>query len=224
MAPRMPIQRPPQLVIFDCDGVLVDSEPIANRLFAEHLTRAGFEMTTEEAVCALKGLSMASCVALIKRRFGRALPTGFVAALQAATLEALAREVTAVAGVHGALDRIPCPTCVASSGEHEKMRITLGRAGLWPRFEGRIFSATEVARGKPHPDLFLHAAARMRVPARDCVVIEDSRPGVEAAIAAGMRVLGFAGASEADRGALERAGAIAFTDMSELPARLGFAA
>jgi HAD superfamily hydrolase (TIGR01509 family) len=212
----------PGLVIFDCDGVLVDSEPIANRVFAEHLTAAGFPMTTEEAIRALKGRSMRQCVELLERRFGRALPERFVETLQAATGVAFARELRPVPGIAEALDRIACPVCVASSGEHVKMGFTLGLTGLLPRFDGRLFSATEVARGKPAPDLFLHAAARLGVAPEACVVIEDSALGVEGAVAARMRALGFAGASCTDPAALAAAGATLFGSMEELPALLGF--
>ena len=216
----------PALVIFDCDGVLVDSEPISNRLFVEHLNRAGFPFTLEECYRELLGRSMASCEALLVARFGRPLPEGFVPALQADTYATLAAEVEAMPGIAATLDRLDVaglPYCVASSGEFAKMRATLGRTGLLPRFEGRMFSATQVARGKPHPDLFLHAAGAMDVTARNAVVVEDSVPGVQAAKTAGMRPLGFAGGAHADRGALAAEGAEIFTAMSALPAKLGLA-
>jgi len=216
----------PALVIFDCDGVLVDSEPISNRLFVEHLNRAGFPFTLEECYRELLGRSMASCEALLVARFGRPLPAGFVPALQAETYAALAAEVETMPGVPAVLDVLEVAGvhyCVASSGEFAKMRATLGRTGLLPRFEGRMFSATEVARGKPHPDLFLHAARAMNVTASDAVVVEDSVPGVQAAKAAGMRPLGFAGGAHANRDALAAEGAEIFTAMSALPAKLGLA-
>lgn len=214
----------PVLVIFDCDGVLVDSEPISNRLFVEHLNRAGFPFTLEECYRELIGRSMASCEALLVARFGRPLPEGFVAALQADTYAALTAEVEAVPGVSVALDALEAagvPYCVASSGEFAKMRASLGRTGLLPRFEGRMFSATEVARGKPHPDLFLHAARRMGAQPSDCVVIEDSIPGVQAAVSAGMRPFGFAGGAHGDAEGLAAEGAELFTEMAALPALLG---
>jgi HAD superfamily hydrolase (TIGR01509 family) len=130
----------------------------------------------------------------------------------------LRAELKPVPGIHDALARIATPSCIASSGRPEKMRVTLGLTGLWERFEGRIFSAVEVARAKPFPDLFLHAAARMGATTRACVVVEDSPRGVEAGVAAGMRVLGYAGRTDAR--ALASAGAEVFTDMRELPERL----
>ena len=119
-------------------------------------------------------------------------------------------------GVVDALDTITVPSCVASSGTHEKMRFTLGLTGLYERFAGRIFSVSEVARGKPAPDLFLHAASRMAVPPERCAVVEDSRYGVEAARAAGMRAFGYAGGL-ASRGSLDGPRTIVFDDMRDLP-------
>lgn len=216
----------PALVIFDCDGVLVDSEPISNRLFVEHLNRAGFPFTLEECYRELLGRSMASCEALLATRFGRRLPEGFVAALQADTYAALAAEVEPMPDVAATLDAIEAagvPYCVASSGEFAKMRASLGKASLLPRFEGRMFSATQVARGKPHPDLFQHAARSSGVSPEGCVVIEDSIPGVQAATAAGMRAFGYAGGAHADGTSLAAEGAEVFTAMAALPRLLGLA-
>ena len=214
---------PPDLVIFDCDGVLVDSEPIANRIFVEHLARHGIALTIEAALRDLVGRSLPACVALLEERHGRRLPDDFSTVLQAATMQAFATELRPVAGVAGALDRIACATCVASSGAPQKIRRSLDLTGLLPRFEGRLFSASEVPRGKPHPDLFLHAAARMGHPPARCVVVEDALPGVQAAVAAGMRVLAYAGAAHADAARLGAAGGEVFTAMAELPGLLGFA-
>jgi len=215
---------PPDLVIFDCDGVLVDSEVISNPLFVAHLNRAGFAITLEEANRDLIGRSMASCLALLAQRFGKPLPEGFLDDLQVETFAALAEQVEPVEGVTAAIGRIEAAgiaTCVASSGEHAKMAVTLGRTGLLGRFEGRIFSATEVARGKPYPDLFLYAATRMGVAPAACAVVEDSEPGIRAAVAAGMRPLGYAGSPIARPEALAAAGGTLFRRMAELPALLG---
>jgi HAD superfamily hydrolase (TIGR01509 family) len=214
----------PALVIFDCDGVLVDSEPISNRQFVLHLNRAGFPLTLEEAYRDLVGRSMASCEALLAARFGRKLPPGFVAALQADTYAALAAGVEAVPGIESVLDRLEqagLPYCVASSGEFAKMRTTLGRTGLLCRFEGRMFSATEVARGKPCPDLFLHAAGRMGVAPAACAVVEDSLPGIQAAAAAGMASYGYVAWGHADRAGMAAEGARLFDRMADLPGLLG---
>ena len=208
-----------ELVIFDCDGVLVDSEPISNRVLAEVLTESGLATTLESSMRDYMGRSWTACVEIFEARLGRPLPPLFAERFWTRVEAALRAELQPVPGIHEALARIPTPTCVASSGRPEKMRITLGMTGLLPRFEGRIFSALDVARAKPWPDLFLHAAARMGAAPATCVVVEDSPRGVEAGVAAGMRVLGFAGRTEA--AALEAAGAEVFRDMLELPERLG---
>ena len=211
---------PPDLVIFDCDGVLVDSEPVSNRIFVQHLERHGIAMTVEAALRDLAGRSLPSCVALLEERYETKLPHDFIAVLQADTMQAFASELKPVRGVAEALDRISLATCVASSSAPAKIRLSLSLTGLLPRFDGRLFSASEVARGKPHPDLFLHAASRMgHAPARS-VVVEDAVPGVQAAVAAGMRVLAYAGAAHADVPALRAAGGEIFTDMADLPALL----
>lgn len=203
------------LVIFDCDGVLVDSEPLANRVMTESLRSLGLEIDYEEVCRTFLGLSMARCVEIIEERLGRPLPEGFVDRLQARTFEAFRGGLRPVEGVSRALGRIDVPVCVASSGEHEKMRLTLGLTGLLDRFEGRIFSATEVQRGKPHPDLFLHAARSLGARPDRCVVVEDSPPGVLAARAAGMAALGYAGGDGGE--GLAAAGARLFHSMAELP-------
>jgi len=203
------------LVIFDCDGVLVDSEGVANRIFAEELSRIGLVLD-EETVCRrFVGLSMARCVKLVEEQLGRPVPQGFVARLQRRTFDAFREGLRPIPGVEDALRRIEIPVCVASSGEQEKMRLTLGLTGLLGRFEGRMFSATEVARGKPAPDLFLHAARSLAARPDRCVVIEDSAPGVVAARAAGMAALGYAGRGNRDE--LAEAGARVFDSMQELP-------
>lgn len=205
----------PALVIIDCDGVLVDSEPIANRVLAAHLTRAGLPTSYDDSIAAYIGLSLEAVLKLAEERHGRRLPADFAATLQAETFAAFARELRPVDGVVAALDALPWPSCVASSGTHDKMRLTLGVTGLLPRFEGRIFSSAEVARGKPFPDLFLHAASRMGAAPADCVVVEDSRFGVQAARAAGMAVLGYVGGATARPLAAD--GAVEFSDMRALP-------
>jgi HAD superfamily hydrolase (TIGR01509 family) len=206
---------PFELVIFDCDGVLVDSEPISCRVLTEHLGAAGFPMTAAEVERDCLGRSWASNVAVIEARFGRPLPGGFQPRYQADLFAAFDAELRAVPGVERALDAVAMPTCVASSGTHERIRHTLGLTGLLARFDGRIFSATDVEHGKPAPDLFLHAAASMGAAPERCAVIEDSPAGVQAARAAGMTVLGFAARSDPARLADE--GARTFAAMAELP-------
>jgi HAD superfamily hydrolase (TIGR01509 family) len=203
-------------VIFDCDGVLVDTELISNTVLAGLLTQAGLATTLEYCLREYRGRSMQSVMELAQQRHGAPLPGDDLTARYYADMKAaFARDGRPVPGVTEALDRITLPTCVASSGPHHKMEVTLRRAGLWERFDGRIFSATEVARGKPAPDLFLHAAAAMGFDPASTAVVEDSLPGVQAARAAGMRALAFA--RDTDAGELAAAGGEPFTDMAELP-------
>lgn len=210
------------LVIFDCDGVLVDSEPLANTCFARALTREGLDWSVEETMRRLIGRSMKSCVEIVEDVLGRRLPADFVDRLQADTMQAFRdAPLKAVPGIAEAIDALEAAghrTCVASSGSIDKMRVTLGITGLWQRFEGRIFSATQVARGKPFPDLFLHAALGMNEQPFACMVVEDSQPGLQAARAAGMRALAYVGAPYADREALTAAGGEWFDHMRKLPA------
>ncbi|MDQ2677282.1 MAG: HAD family hydrolase [Actinomycetota bacterium] len=181
-----------ELVIFDCDGVLVDSERLAVRVESQLLTEMGWPLTEADVLDRFVGRSDAHMIGEIEAHFGRPVPD-FTEQYRLRLFEAFEHELTPVAGVIDALDAIGLATCVASSGTHEKMARTLGSTGLFDRFDGRIFSATEVERGKPAPDLFLFAAAEMGVPPRACAVIEDSRAGVEAARAAGMSVFGYCG-------------------------------
>ncbi|HKQ60642.1 MAG TPA: HAD family hydrolase [Candidatus Polarisedimenticolaceae bacterium] len=205
----------PELVVFDCDGVLVDSEPVANRILAEALRALGLPASYADVCRDFLGLSLPQCLAIIERRLGRPAPADFLERLQQRTYAAFRRELQPVPGVVEALERIELPVCVASSGEPEKIRLALGLTGLLPRFEGRIFSALEVARGKPAPDLFLHAARSLGAQPAACVVVEDSVPGVLGARRAGMAALGYAGS--ADPASLVAAGARVFHEMRELP-------
>jgi HAD superfamily hydrolase (TIGR01509 family) len=198
------------LVIFDCDGVLVDSEPIANALLARYVTELGLPMTRQESVDAFMGRSWAAGVELIEERLGRPVPDDFDERYHAELQSAFERELRAVHGIEAALDAIHEPSCVASSGTHARIRSSLRITGLLDRFpDDAIFSAEDVEHGKPAPDLFLHAAASMGFEPRDCVVVEDSPAGVQAGLAAGMTVFGYGAALE---------GATTFTSMDELPA------
>lgn len=206
-----------ELVIFDCDGVLVDSDRISLRIQAEWISALGLPTTYEDCVRDFLGLGMGPTLRIVAERLGRPVPDGWEAELTAAVREAFARDLQPVPGVVEALDEIGPQTCIASSGSHEKMRLTLGLTGLWNRFGGRIFSADEVQRGKPAPDLFLHAASRMAAAPERCVVVEDSPLGVAAAKAAGMTALGFAAATPPSR--LDGADAT-FASMADLPGLL----
>jgi HAD superfamily hydrolase (TIGR01509 family) len=207
-------------VIFDCDGVLVDTELISNTVLAGMLTDAGLPTTFEQCMEIYRGRSIVSVMELARERHGAPLPADLPDRYYAAIKVAFARELEPVPGVVAALDRIALPSCVASSGPHHKMAMTLRHTGLWDRFEGRIFSATEVVAGKPAPDLFLHAAQRMGFDPAVTAVVEDSVPGIEAARAAGMRALAFARNNDADAAALVAAGGEPFDDMAELPGLL----
>jgi HAD superfamily hydrolase (TIGR01509 family) len=202
-------------VIFDCDGVLVDTEWSANLVLAELITELGVPTTREQAIATYMGRSWASCMEILAGKLGHPPPDDLRERYREGAAEAWKRDLEPVPGVVAALDAIDLPSCVASSGEHERMRLTLGLTGLLPRFEGRIFSATEVEHGKPAPDLFLHAAASMGFAPRTTVVVEDTVPGVQAGRAAGMRVLAFARLVAADD--LAAAGGEVFDDMRRLP-------
>jgi HAD superfamily hydrolase (TIGR01509 family) len=207
---------PFDLVIFDCDGVLVDSERLAVRVEAEYLAELGWPLSQAEIVERFLGRTAEYMDEAVEARLGSRLPGDWKDQFQRRYREAFAAELVAVDGVEEALDQITAPTCVASSGSHDKLRFTLGHTGLYERFEGRIFSGYEVANGKPAPDLFLHAAARMGADPARCAVIEDSLYGVLAARAAGMRAFGYAGGLTTPE-RLEGEATVVFDDMRELP-------
>ncbi|QWG23406.1 HAD family hydrolase [Bradyrhizobium sediminis] len=216
---------PFDLVIFDCDGVLVDSEVISCRAHAETLTRHGYPITAEQVLERFLGVSDREARQTIESEIGRRLPGDFEAQVKAATLQSYAQELRAIPDVGDAIDAIGLPKCVASSGTPEKIRHGLSCAGLYERLAPHIFSAGQVKRGKPAPDLFLFAAEQMRTPPARCLVIEDSLPGIAGAVAAGMTVLGFHGGSHCRPGygeTLRAAGAVTtFDDMRQLPGLIG---
>jgi HAD superfamily hydrolase (TIGR01509 family) len=192
-----------ELVIFDNDGVLVDSEPISNRHLAAYLTELGHPTTYEESIRDYMGSAMHRIHELVFERTGQRLPGDFDDVFHARVFSAFERELKPVAGVEDVLEKLAAdgvPYCVASSGSHERIRVGHRATGLDRWFdEGRIFSSQDVGRGKPAPDLFLHAAERMGVAPERCVVVEDSPLGVRAAVAAGMDVLGFTAMTPAER-------------------------
>jgi len=214
----------PQLVIFDSDGVLVDSEPIASRILAEALTELGFPLTPEQAIERYTGIAMSAVLARIEAEWGRPLPDDFRATLRERDFSAFRAQLQPVPGVREMLEQLRHARCVASSGTPEKLRVTLGVTGLLPCFEPHIFSAEMVSRGKPAPDLFLFAARQMGFRPENCTVVEDSVAGIRAACAAGMRAVGFAGGGHAGPGyaeMLRHAGAESvFARMTELAAFL----
>jgi len=209
------------LVIFDCDGVLVDSEVISCRVHADVLTRYGYPITAEEVRERFLGRTAHDATAEVERQLGRPLGAAYDLERRTTLLAALADAVEAIPHLADALDAIAIPMCVASSAAHEKIFTTLSRTGLYQRFAPHIFSGSQVSNGKPAPDLFLFAAKQMAAFPRRCVVIEDSVPGVVGALAAGMTALGFHGGSHCRPGdgeALRAAGAaVTFDDMRRLP-------
>jgi HAD superfamily hydrolase (TIGR01509 family) len=193
----------PDLVIFDCDGVLVDSELIFARVLGECLTEAACPASAEEALILGFGRNRDTLTAAVEARFGRRLPDGFFEAMRARTALVLEQELAAMPGVVELLAGMPEPRCVASNGHLARVRERLALTGLLELFDPHVFSAIQVAAGKPAPDLFLFAAGRLGVVPPDCLVIEDSLAGVEAARAAGMAVVGFCGGSHCPKGHAE---------------------
>ncbi|MFI6642141.1 HAD family hydrolase [Streptomyces sp. NPDC050504] len=208
-----------ELVIFDCDGVLVDSERLCVRVDAQIFAELGIHFTEAEIIEKFVGSSGEVYRAIVEERLGRPLEDGWHDAYEYLYDELFEAELTAVDGVVTVLDALDArgvPYCVASNGSHQAVRRSLALTGLAERFpEGRIFSAADVARGKPEPDLFLHAARAMGARAERCSVVEDSPYGVRAARAAGMRAFGYCGGlTRADR--LLGPGTVVFDEMREL--------
>jgi HAD superfamily hydrolase (TIGR01509 family) len=212
------VSEPIRLLVLDNDGVLVDSEPIAVRTDMAVLAEIGWTVGPEEVVERFTGRSEAVLLEAAEAHLGRPLPDGWADDRRRRFRAAFEAELRPVEGVVEALDSISIPTCVASSGSHEKIEHSLRLCGLYERFAGRIFSGTEVAHGKPAPDLFLHAAERLGVAPAGCVVVEDSPAGVAAARAAGMRVLAYSGG--VIPAARLTAATIVFDDMRRLPGLL----
>jgi HAD superfamily hydrolase (TIGR01509 family) len=206
-----------QLVIFDNDGVLVDSERLANAVLADLLTKHGWPRTVDQCHDEFMGATLSRVRDAYARATFRALPQSFDAAYHERLFERFRAGLDAVVGVRAALDRLDelgIPYCVASSGTRDRVQLALSSTGLLPRFSGRIFSAEESARGKPEPDLFLQAADSFGVDPKLCAVVEDSQPGVQAGHAAGMTVCGYAAMTPAE---LLAGADVIFTAMTELP-------
>ncbi|WP_317447693.1 HAD family hydrolase [Streptomyces collinus] len=211
--------KPIELVIFDCDGVLVDTERIAVRVQVALAAELGWPLTEEDIVGRFIGQPSEDIRRQIIDALGVETAVVWREEFERRHQEAVDFGLTAIEGIPEVLDAIAVPTCVASNGSHAKIRSNLGRTGLYERFADRVFSASDVPRGKPDPGLFLHAAREMGVAPAACAVVEDSQPGVRAARAAGMRVFGYAGGlTPAER--LAESGAQVFYDMRELPGLL----
>lgn len=188
-----PLTGRPDLVIFDCDGVLIDSEVLVCRLHAEELTRHGFPFTTAEVVRRFVGGTRPTMYAAIEAEHGRPIPAGYNDRLNERIAETFPTDLKAIEGVAEAMDALGIPFCVASNAETAKLLLGLRMTGLHDRLAPHIFSASDVPRPKPAPDLFLHAARTMGADPARCLVVEDSPTGVKAGRAAGMTVLGFCG-------------------------------
>jgi HAD superfamily hydrolase (TIGR01509 family) len=206
----------PDLVIFDCDGVLVDSEPIALRIDAVMLAEYGLHLSEPEIVDRFVGRSPGVMREAIEEHLGHPLPADWNARFRPQFDAAYENELRPITGVEQALDQISTKTCVASSSDPDRLDYKLRLTGLYDRFAGRIFSAAAVPNGKPAPDLFLYAAQRMGVDPGACAVVEDSQYGVQAARAAGMQAFGYAGSVTPAR-MLQGPSTTVFDDMRDLP-------
>ncbi len=208
------------MVIFDCNGVLVDSEPLATAIVSQELMRAGFALTPDIIARYFTGRRPADMFAEIEKAAGRKLPMDFSAIVMRATLRRFRAELRATQHMSHALSWLRGPKCVASSSSLERIRVSLESTDLIRYFEPYLFSAGDVHNGKPAPDLFLHVCTKMGVQPADCIVVEDSAVGVAAGVSAGMTVIGFAGGSHAGvqlAGVLRKAGARSvITDMRAL--------
>ena len=216
----------PELVIFDCDGVLVDTEGVSNEVMSACLARHGVHISGDECRLRFVGRTIEAVQAAVEAERGRPLGAEWPDLVRLETEAAFDRGVAPIPGIEAVLQAVKddgVTYCVASSGKFSKMRKSLGQSGLLHHFQHVLFSAEQVARGKPAPDLFLFAAEMMKVQPRACVVIEDSVPGVHAGLAAGMRVLAYAGDPVSVRSGLVEAGAPAFYDMAKLAELLGLA-
>jgi HAD superfamily hydrolase (TIGR01509 family) len=210
-------------VIFDCDGVLVDSEQLSNRVLARMLSEEGLQLSTAQSRARYQGRLLADIVADAEAQLGRRLPDGFAADYERLRDEAFRAGLRAVPGARQAVETVRdagVAVCVASQGRLAKSELTLALTGLRELFgERAVFSAEMVARGKPHPDLFLHAAATMGAEPGRCAVVEDTPSGILAARAAAMRAIGLS--ADSDENALREAGAEIVHSMSEVPVRVG---
>lgn len=179
------------LIIFDCDGVLVDSEEIAHRVFIELLTSLGIMVSAQRAFQLFRGYSLPACIETIRTTLHKTVPDNLKDLFYQKLFIEFRKSLQPVPGIVSVLARLSVPYCVASSGEHEKMAVSLTVTGLFDLFKGKIYSSQDVKRGKPYPDLFLHAAACCGATPNRCAVIEDSVPGMQAGLAAGMQVFGY---------------------------------
>ncbi|KUJ63515.1 haloacid dehalogenase [Flavobacteriaceae bacterium CRH] len=201
-------------IIFDCDGVLVDTEKIGNGILLSMASAYGFEMELEDAYRDFNGRSLKECFLHIENKIGKKLPENFEKDYREKSFEAFKTQAKPMEGVLAFIEKLKIPYCVASSGPVEKIRLNLEVAGLLDKFENKIFSSYQINSWKPDPGIFLHAAKQMGFEVKDCVVIEDSKAGVISGISGGFKVFGFANGYNNDD--LEKEGAILFHSYDEL--------
>ncbi len=206
-------------IIFDCDGTLVDSEPLTNKVIAEMAGELGIKMTGEEATSLWGGKTIDAVVYGMKEMSGKDLPEDWVSRLVQNVSNAYKYDLVPMDGISEVLDSLKIATCVASNGRPEHVENSLKIAGLYKYFQGKVYTASEVKYPKPAPDLFLYAVDKMGFSNEECVIIEDSIPGITAAVRAGIRVLGLVKMSSKKE--IVEAGAEPFTNMRELPRLLG---
>jgi HAD superfamily hydrolase (TIGR01509 family) len=205
------------LIIFDCDGVLVDSETLANALLRDALEEHGLDMTVEQVVATYVGRSMAAVVSISEEMLGNKLPVDFLDTLQIKTFALFDEKLKAIPGVEKVLKELQnrkIKFCIASSGSFDKINKTLGITRLRDYFEDRIYNSSQVRRGKPYPDLYLYAADQMDVEPARCLVIEDSLPGIQGGVAAGMEVMAYSVRGEDEK--FKKAGGLVFNDMENV--------
>ncbi|GAA4135659.1 HAD family hydrolase [Flavobacterium chungbukense] len=219
----MKIRKMVKCIIFDCDGVLVDTEKIGNGILLAMAQEHGFEMELEDAYRHFNGRNLNDCFRHIEEAIDQKLPENFESEYREKSFEAFKTQVKPMEGVLDFIENIEkleIPYCVASSGPVEKIRLNLGIAGLLDKFENKLFSSYQINSWKPEPGIFLHAAKEMGFDVKDCIVLEDSKAGVKAGISGGFQVYGFAnGYNDED---LKDEGAVLFSSYKELTAILGF--
>lgn len=203
-------------LIFDCDGTLVDSEPLGIAALLDEAALLGFEMDREYAFTLLKGKKMSTCVEILEARFMRTLPAEFVPNVRSRMADSFSAHLREIDGARELLTGLQIPYCIASNGPLEKIELTLTVSGLAEVLNGPIFSAYEVGHWKPSPELFLHAAREMGVDPDQCAVVEDSEPGIEAGLAAGMTVFALR-QSPADSSLEARKNLVYIDGLSDLP-------
>lgn len=212
-----------ELLIFDCDGVLVDSERVSNTVFLEMLAERGLHMSETQLIQEYVGMTMQSCLQLLTQRYGVAFDDGFKHELDTRMVKVYQQRLTAMPGVREVIENLGIPFCLASNSTPDKIAFMLKLVELYDFFEGRIYSGTQVSKPKPAPDVYLLAASASGVTPEHCLVIEDTPTGIRAAKSAGMTVLGYAGLFDASQ--LLAAGADAvFDDMHKLHHQAGFEA